>query len=412
MNRTTTRPAAWRVLVTALVVVLAAGGCTTGLQSDGASPTPSTVVETGAGSEEQAQEAAGAARPPSEVQVLDAKWYQDSDGNAVPDFIEIENGFDPAVNDCAAEKCPGSAVGDSVEFAVKDRNALLILDSSGSMAADSGNGRSKMDAAKEALLRYSGVSSVFFETGFAVFGHQGDNTDAGKGPSCAEAADVLLPLGTMDPDGFRGVLSRFQPTGWTPIEGALREAEGAFAGKEGAFNRIILVSDGVETCGGDPVAAARQLRASGFEVQIDVVGFGVPDDAARQLRDIAAAGGGKYTDVRTGADLDSYFRAQSEAVNQTFDAFVCELRNSMFDTICDQNQCNDATVFRIPQEKRKYAFDSPEARALDELSARISAGLKERQKVRSEAAERAQELQQRHRELQAEYYRVFNATYG
>ncbi len=40
--------------------------------------------------------------------VLDAKWYQDSDGNYVPDFIEVANGFDPDRNDCAPEGCPGA----------------------------------------------------------------------------------------------------------------------------------------------------------------------------------------------------------------------------------------------------------------------------------------------------------------
>ena len=295
---------------------------------------------------------------------------------------------------------------------MKDRNALLLLDSSGSMAADAGGGRTKMEAAKDALLRYSGVSSVLFETGFAVYGHAGDSTAAGKATSCEQASELLLPLGAVDQAAFQGTLSRFRPTGWTPIEGALREAEAAFAGKEGAVNRVILVSDGIETCGGDPVAAAERLHRAGIALQIDVVGFGVPDDAARQLRDIAAAGGGEYVDARTGADLDGYFRTQSEAIGQTWDAFTCELRNSTFDTICDQGQCNKATVFRIPEEQRRYDLDSPEHRALRELSRRISDGLERWQKARDEAADRAQELQQQHSALRDEYYRVFNATYG
>ncbi len=419
-HTTTRRAAAGRVLVTALVTALVAGGCTGGLREAGDSSWGGDRSNTGTGSsaaapggEDQAQEAAGGAGgAPSEGLVLDAQWYQDSDGNDVPDFIEIEKGYDPAKNDCAAEDCPGAASGDSVEFAVQDRNALLILDSSGSMAADAGNGQTKMDAAKDALMRYSGISSVFYQTGFAVFGHAGDTTDAGRAGSCTEASELLLPLGAMDPTGFRGVLSRFQPTGWTPIEGALREAEGAFAGKEGGVNRVILVSDGIETCGGDPVAAAARLHGSGIEVQIDVVGFGVPNDASRQLRDIAAAGGGTYVDARTGADLDSYFRAQSEAVGQTWDAFACELRNSTFDTICDQNQCNRATVFRIPEEQRKYDYKSPQYRALRALQERISDGLERRQQARSEAADRAQELRQQHTQLRDEYYRVFNQTYG
>ena len=191
-----------------------------------------------------------------------------------------------------------------------DEGALLILDSSGSMAADdgTGTGRTKMQAAKDALLKYSGVSSVLFETGFMLFGHEGDTSEAGRPESCEAGGEVLSPIGEVDPASFEGTLSRFEPTGWTPIEGALDEAEGAFSGKEGEINRVILVSDGVETCGGDPVAAAERLHASGIELTIDVVGFGVPDDETEQLKDVATAGGSEYFDARTGDDLDRYFR--------------------------------------------------------------------------------------------------------
>jgi len=343
--------------------------------------------------------------------VLDPKWYQDSDGNVVPDFIEVENGYDPLKNDCAPEECPGGSEG--LDFYTEERNALLILDSSGSMSADAGDGRTKMQAAKDALLRYAGPSSVLFETGFAVYGHRGDSTEAGKEESCEAAAETLLPIGEVDPATFEATLSEFEPTGWTHIEGALREAEAAFEGREGETNRILLVSDGLETCGGDPVAAAEDLRDSGIEVQIDVVGFGVPDDEAEGLRDVAAASGGKYHDAQTGADLDEFFQKQAEASRKTFDAFACELRNGFHDTICDQNQCNDATVFRIAlEELPKHEPGSPEYEAFIELSDRIDAGLKERQKARDEASARAEELRKQWLELQEEHNRALRASYG
>ncbi len=342
---------------------------------------------------------------------MDEKWYEDSDGNYVPDFIEVANGFDPEKNDCAPEECPGAAEG--IDFYTQPRNALLILDSSGSMAADDGTGRTKMQAAKEALLRYSGVSPVLFETGFMVFGHEGDATEAGRPESCEAGGEVLSPIGEVDSSSFEETISRFEPAGWTPIEGALNEAGRAFSGKEGEINRVILVSDGIETCGGDPVAAAEGLRRSGIELTIDVVGFGVPDDeTTEQLRDIATAGGGEYFDAKTGADLDRYFRQQAEALSETWDAFACELRNGFHDTICDQNQCNDATAFRIPDEQRKYEYDSPEYRALQDLSNRISAGLEERQRARDEASARANELFDQHQRLQEEYTSAFREVYG
>ena len=350
--------------------------------------------------------------------VLDPKWYKDSDGNVVPDFIEAEadGGSDmdnnPYKDDCAPERCPGA--GESLEFATRTRNVLLVLDSSGSMAADdgTGTGRTKMEAAKEALSRYAGVSAALFETGFAVYGNTGDATRSGRGESCARAAEVLDPIGTVEADTFDDTLSRFEPTGWTPIEGALREAEGAFAGKEEDFNKIILVSDGLETCGGDPVAAARDLRESGIEVEVDVVGFGVPGNEGEALRQIALAGGGEYYDAGTGADLDGYFERQSRELGETWDAFICQFRNSTFDSVCDQEQCQDATIFRIPEEQQKYGINSPEYRALQDLSDRIDAGLEERERAREEAGRRADVLYEQWQKQQGAYLRAYEEAYG
>jgi len=160
------------------------------------------------------------------------------------------------------------------------------------------------------------------------------------------------------------------------------------------------------------VAAAEELRASGLELTIDVVGFGVPGDEADQLRDVAAAGGGEYYDARTGADLDEYFRKQAEAKTQTLDAALCELNNGFHDMLCDRQQCNDAVAFRIPDEQNKYEYGSPEYEAFVELSDRINAGFEERQQARDEAMDRGQELMDEYNRMQAEYYRVFQEVYG
>jgi hypothetical protein len=156
--------------------------------------------------------------------VLDPKWYEDSDGNYVPNFIEVANGYDPDRNDCAPDKCGTAEEG--ADFLTEERVALLILDSSGSMAADAGGsaGQTKMEAAKDAITRYVRVGSTVFNLGFMVYGHKGDNTEAGRAESCRDAGELLAPIGQVEPDGFQGVLDRFRPTGWTPIEGTLDEA--------------------------------------------------------------------------------------------------------------------------------------------------------------------------------------------
>src|SRR5690606_41143319 len=52
--------------------------------------------------------------------------------------------------------------------------------------------------------------------------------------------------------------------GWTPVAGALESAKESFAGLDAETNTnlIYLVSDGIETCDGDPVAAAKNFADS------------------------------------------------------------------------------------------------------------------------------------------------------
>lgn len=57
---------------------------------------------------------------------------------------------------------------------------------------------------------------------------------------------------------------------------------------------MVLISDGKETCEGDPCALVRSLREQGINVRVHVVGFDVNQEERDQLVCIAEAGEGKY----------------------------------------------------------------------------------------------------------------------
>ena len=92
------------------------------------------------------------------------------------------------------------------------------------------------------------------------------------------------------------------PRGQTPIARSLEDA-GADLRAEGGAAVILLVSDGVESCGGDPEAVVAELRASGLQVVLHTVGLGVTPDEAESLAALAEAGGGTYFDAPNAADL-------------------------------------------------------------------------------------------------------------
>lgn len=176
-------------------------------------------------------------------------------------------------------------------------NLEIILDSSGSMANLTDTGETRMDAAKRVLTEV--INSIpqragQINVGFRLYGHRGDNTDATKDVSC-KASDLLVPVNGVDQPALIGAVNSAQPTGWTPISRSLSRAGKDFpeAG-DGVINTVLLVTDGLETCDGDPVKVAGDLRKKpSVQMTTHVVGFGTTPEEQTVLQGIADAGGGQ-----------------------------------------------------------------------------------------------------------------------
>ena len=146
--------------------------------------------------------------------------------------------------------------------AVRTVNLELILDLSGSMARDIGGGETRMQAAKrvmndviDALPEREGVN-----VGFRIYGHLGDNTDAGRDVSC-QSSDLVVPIQGVNKPALRRsgrgrAANRLDAD--RPFSAARRWRFPASG--EDVANHILLVTDGEETCGGDPCAVAESLR--------------------------------------------------------------------------------------------------------------------------------------------------------
>lgn len=173
-------------------------------------------------------------------------------------------------------------------------NVELIFDSSGSMAQEITPGVTRIDAAKdvlndviEAIPEREGVN-----VGFRVYGHEGSNNEADREESC-QSTDLVVPIEGVNKEELRGAVERYEPVGWTPITLSLQEAAGDFSTPgEGEVNAIVLVTDGLETCDGDPCAAASALAEGDVAVTTYVIGFGLTQEEQGTLQCIADAGGG------------------------------------------------------------------------------------------------------------------------
>ncbi|MEE2565263.1 vWA domain-containing protein [Hyphobacterium marinum] len=190
--------------------------------------------------------------------------------------------------------------------------AEFILDASGSMGAD-GGGRSKMaialaafEAAAEALDG-ANVTAALRAYGF-------DSSLEHSAEASCPNTELLTEFARDNASGLTAAARGLVPYGYTPIAGSLEAAGADLAGVEARERLIVLISDGEETCGGDPVAMAASLREQGINLSAYVVGFDLDADQEAQMRAIAEAGGGRYLDA---PDADALAEAMREAVGMT-----------------------------------------------------------------------------------------------
>ncbi len=165
-------------------------------------------------------------------------------------------------------------------------NVMILLDASGSMA-EMIEGRRKIDIAKEAIESILYALPPGVRLGLRVYGHMSPREDH----NCLDSR-LEIPLDFVDGGAFSQALQPLRPRGYTPLAYSLEQARNDFGVK--GRNVIICVTDGIETCGGDPCAVADSLRKSNLSVVIHVVGFDVGDADREILMCIPQNTGGSY----------------------------------------------------------------------------------------------------------------------
>ena len=180
---------------------------------------------------------------------------------------------------------------------LNDRSVQIVVDASRSMWGQI-DGVSKMQIAKETLEDVSYWLPPDLNLSLRAYG----NGSAREENNCADS-NLLVPFGESNRDHIRSAIAGLKPTGQTPIAYALQQAARDFGGLNGEPT-IVLVSDGIESCGGNPVQAARDLRAQGITAHL--IGFGMGNAAEEDtasLRAVADAAGGRYVTASSAEEL-------------------------------------------------------------------------------------------------------------
>ncbi|USQ96575.1 vWA domain-containing protein [Caulobacter sp. RL271] len=198
---------------------------------------------------------------------------------------------------------------------VPPTRVIVMIDGSGSMAGRMG-GRTKLELAREAALGFVEGLPASVQTSLLVFGQQGNNSQAGKAKSCS-AIDVLAPM-SADRGPLRAALGQVRAVGWTPLAAGLDRAEALLAASTTPGEQIIyVVSDGEETCDGDPVAVARRINGGRTRAIVNVIGFNLPSGEAAKLTAVARAGGGGFVNLSNETELERYTAQVRESIRQT-----------------------------------------------------------------------------------------------
>ena len=186
------------------------------------------------------------------------------------------------------------------------RSVVFILDLSGSMDDEAEDGGTRLEAAKAALAEVLAQAPRDGSQEYAL------TTFSGCG-------GVEVPIGfTADATSVVDYSSGLVADGGTPLAAALRQGQHLGLDEASSENiLLVLLSDGEETCDGDPVAVARSIgqgvRAKANAVtktlakviSVNAIGFGVePGSAAdQQIQAIAKEAGGNYFRASETADL-------------------------------------------------------------------------------------------------------------
>jgi Ca-activated chloride channel homolog len=189
------------------------------------------------------------------------------------------------------------------------------MDSSGSMAGKV-QGQTKMHLAKQAVQQFASNLPEGANVAVRVYGNKGTSSQKDKAISCS-SSEMLYPLQPYDSNKFQSAIANLKPAGWTPLAASIKSAKNDLAKQqgEGVQNIIYVVSDGVETCGGNPVQEAKNLHNSNIKAVVNIIGFDVDDSGQKALKAVADAGGGSYQTVNQ-EDLKSYFEEEKSRLSR------------------------------------------------------------------------------------------------
>ena len=182
---------------------------------------------------------------------------------------------------------------------------LFLLDGSGSMLSK-WDGTTRMGAAKRLLSQL--VDSLQYNTkvelALRVYGHQYDRR-------LQNCQDTKLEVG-FSKDNHEMIIKKLKaiaPKGTTPISYSLQELEKDFPDDPSYRNIVIIITDGLESCDGDPCAVSKVLQRKQIFLRPFVIGLGLSESFNDQFDCL-----GRFFDA---ANIEAFHTVLNKTLEQT-----------------------------------------------------------------------------------------------
>ncbi|MEL7005271.1 MAG: VWA domain-containing protein [Bacteroidota bacterium] len=184
---------------------------------------------------------------------------------------------------------------------------LFLLDGSGSMLARWGNS-SRIETAKEMLTNMVDSLRVNdkLELGLRVYGHL-------YSKQARNCKDTRLEVGFSVNNHQRIIqrLEQIKPKGTTPIAYSIEQAAADFPDSKDYRNIVIIITDGIESCDGDPCAVSLALQKQGVFLRPFIIGLGLGHNFNEEFDCIG--------DYHAADDLGDFKRALDKAIKSTLE---------------------------------------------------------------------------------------------
>ena len=198
----------------------------------------------------------------------------------------------------------------SDKYQPKLTRIIFLLDGSGSMKEEM-DGSPKFELSKKIIGKYLdslSLANAKVETALRVFGHQYPSS----AKNCKDSR-LEIPFGKHSAAEVEARLDAIMPQGWTAITYALEQCANDFPDDASSKNAIVLITDGIETCGGDPCAVAAAFQQKRIFIKPYIIGLGIPKEN-QNFFDCA----GKFFDVvNTMTFQDAMDVAITQSLNPT-----------------------------------------------------------------------------------------------